>query len=93
MRLCCAEKNNTIPNECWKRIGVSARGPSSELNLSVLQPLYPNKSSNCVTFLQVTGYPKLGEADPGGLGACPQEEKQLKQNSVNWFEIWRQLCD
>jgi hypothetical protein len=25
-----------------------------------------------------SGYPNLGEADPGGLGACPQEEDQRK---------------
>jgi hypothetical protein len=28
---------------------------------------------------KILGYPKLGEADPGGLGACPQENDPFSE--------------
>jgi hypothetical protein len=42
--------------------------------------LFPEKEAKsvCSASQKVTSSPKLGEADPGGLGACPQEtEPQL----------------
>jgi hypothetical protein len=37
--------------------------------------LFPEKETKSVSSAsqKVMGYPKLGEADPGGLGACPQK--------------------
>jgi hypothetical protein len=41
--------------------------------------LFPEKEAKSVSSAsqKTMGSPKLGEADPGGLGACPQQNSTL----------------
>jgi hypothetical protein len=32
--------------------------------------------------------PYLGEADPGGLGACPQENPQIRKGTAIDIKLW-----
>jgi hypothetical protein len=42
--------------------------------------LFPEKEAKsvCSASQKAIPYPNLGEADPGGLGACPQEKEHTK---------------
>jgi hypothetical protein len=44
--------------------------------------LFPEKEAKSVCSRRYALNPKLGEADPGGLGACPQE-KTVLLSSIN----------
>jgi hypothetical protein len=61
---------------------LSVNTSGSILHVCLAQRWYSSFSrkrskKRCSASRKVVGYPNLGEADPGGLGACPQQNSTL----------------
>jgi hypothetical protein len=63
--------------------GVWGRAPKENTVKSIL--LFPEKEAKsvCSASQKTIGYPNLGEADPGGLGASPQGKHYWKYSSFS----------
>jgi hypothetical protein len=75
-------------------LGVWGRAPKRLFDYSSNSLLhFPEKEAKsvCSASQKVMGCPNLGEADPGGLGACPQEtirRNQVKAKSAELMDLF-----